>query len=235
MNTLGIMQPYFFPYIGYFQLIDSVDKFIVYDNVQYTKKGWINRNNFLQNANKVIFTLPLKKDSDYLDIRERELSNSFDRDKMLRQFKEAYKKAPQFSTVYPLIEKIIQHNENNLFKYIFNSIENVCQYLDINTKLKVSSDLLIDHNLKKQNKVIALCETCNSNTYINAIGGIELYTKSDFEGHGIDLKFIKSMPFNYDQFDHDFVAGLSIIDVMFFNKKEIIARELLNKYDLIQA
>ena len=93
---LAIMQPYFFPYIGYFQLIAAVDMFIVYDNIKYTKKGWINRNRMLQNGKDVMFSLPLKSDSDYLDVCERELAADFNRDKLLNQFKGAYRRRPVF-------------------------------------------------------------------------------------------------------------------------------------------
>ena len=89
MKTIAIMQPYFFPYIGYFQLIAAVDMFIVYDNIKYTKKGWINRNRLLNRGKNVIFSLPLKNDSDYLNVCQRELAADFNRDKLLHQFKGA--------------------------------------------------------------------------------------------------------------------------------------------------
>ena len=93
---LAIMQPYFLPYIGYFQLIAAVDQFIVYDNIKYTKKGWINRNRLLQNGTDTVFSIPLSKDSDALDIRERQIAADFRRDKLLKQIAEAYRKAPYF-------------------------------------------------------------------------------------------------------------------------------------------
>ena len=110
---LGIMQPYFFPYIGYFQLINSVDTFVIYDNIQFTKKGWIHRNRFLQNGKDTMFTLPIKKDSDYLDIDQRFLSENFgpECDKLLRKIEGAYKKAPYFNDVFPIVKSIFTFNE----------------------------------------------------------------------------------------------------------------------------
>src|ERR1700680_880113 len=96
----AIMQPYFFPYIGYFQLIDSVDLFIVYDNIKYTKKGWINRNRILLNGKDVTLSLPLKSDSDFLDIRDRELAADFNREKLVNQLSGAYRRAPYFRQVF---------------------------------------------------------------------------------------------------------------------------------------
>src|SRR5467141_3329484 len=109
------MQPYFFPYVGYFQLIRSVDLFIVYDNIKYTKKGWINRNRLLRNGKGVVFSLPLKSDFDHLDVRERELAADFNRDKLLNQFEGAYRRAPHFALTFPLIERIVRHHDSNLF------------------------------------------------------------------------------------------------------------------------
>ena len=117
---LAIMQPYFFPYIGYFQLINSVDKFIIYDNIQYTKKGWINRNRILVNKKDQLITLPVRKDSDYLNIVERELSESWgkDKNKMLNVIKSSYNKAPYFQETFELISKYLNDSEVNLFKFI---------------------------------------------------------------------------------------------------------------------
>ena len=111
---IGIMQPYFFPYIGYFQLIQSVDIFVVYDNIKYTKKGWINRNRMLLNGKDVMFTLPLKKDSDLLDVRERELATDFNCNKLLNQIKGVYGGAPYFEQTFPLVKSIVRYEDKNL-------------------------------------------------------------------------------------------------------------------------
>lgn len=227
------MQPYFFPYIGYFQLIAAVDLFIVYDNIKYTKKGWINRNRMLQNGKDVMFSLPLKRDSDYLDVYQRELSSDFNREKFLNQFKEAYRRAPYFAEIVPLIEQIVWYKDVNLFRFLYNSIERTCEHLGITTEIRISSDIAIDHDLKNQDKVLALCSEVGATTYLNAIGGMELYSKESFREKGIVLNFIKSQPFEYRQFCNAFVPWLSIIDVMMFNQLDNIRAAICTNYELI--
>lgn len=230
---IGIMQPYFFPYIGYFQLIKAVDVFVVYDNIKYTKKGWINRNRMLQNGKEAIFSLPLKNDSDSLDVCERELAANFNRDKLLNQIKGAYRRAPYFEQTFPLVESIVRYEDANLFRFLHNSIVVTCKHLGIDTEIRVSSGITIDHSLKNQDKVLALCEELGASIYVNAIGGMELYSREIFSGKKIELKFIKSKPFEYFQFGNDFVPWLSIIDVMMFNSVAIIGECLNNNYELI--
>ncbi len=227
------MQPYFFPYIGYFQLISAVDLFIVYDNIKFTKKGWINRNRMLQNGKDVIFSLPLKGDSDYLEVCERELAADFNRDKLLNQLKGAYRHAPYFAQTFPLVEQIVQYEDTNLFSFLHHAIVKTCEHLSITTEIKISSSIAIDHDLKNQDKVLALCEAVGANTYLNAIGGMELYTKKTFREKGIDLKFIQSKPFEYPQFGGAFVSWLSIIDVMMFNPLDTIQTCISTNYELI--
>ena len=231
---LAIMQPYFMPYIGYFQLINSVDKFIIYDNIQYTKKGWINRNRTLINEKDQLITLPIKKDSDYLNVVERELSESWgkDKSKMLNVIKASYSKAPYFEESYNLISKCLNNPEVNLFRFIYDSIILINEYLEIKTQMVISSTIDVDHTLKSQDKVLSLCKSQNADVYINSIGGIELYDKETFKQNEIELNFIKSNPIQYKQFNNEFVSWLSIIDVLMFNSKEQI-KEYLNNYTLI--
>lgn len=227
------MQPYFSPYIGYFQLIAAVDMFIVYDNIKYTKKGWINRNRILQNGKDVMFSLPLKSDSDSLDVRERELAADFNRDKLLNQFKGAYRRAPYFEQTFPLVEQIVRYEDANLFHYLHHSIIKTCEHLDIKTKISVSSEIAIDHGLKNQDKVLALCGAVGAKTYVNAIGGMELYAKEAFQEKGVELTFIQSKQFEYSQFGGAFVPWLSIIDVMMFNHLDTIQACISTNYELI--
>ncbi|QPB21238.1 WbqC family protein [Rhizobium sp. 007] len=230
---LAIMQPYFFPYIGYFQLIHAVDKFVVYDNIKYTKKGWINRNRILRNGVDFTFSLPIKAASDSLDICDRTLSTEFDRNKLVNQIQGAYRRAPFFSHAFPMIEQAIRFQDSNLYSYIFNSITKICDYLDIKTEFIVSSKMTIDHGLRAETKVLALCEEAGASVYINAIGGVELYSRETFNARDIDLKFIKSKPFEYPQFGAEFMPWLSIIDVIMFNSAESIQTKILNEYELI--
>ena len=227
---VAIMQPYWFPYIGYFQLIHAVDTFVIYDNIEYTKKGWINRNRILVNGESAFLSVPLKKDSDFLNVDQRHLSETYSKDKikLLSKIKASYQKAPQFQTVFPLIESILNHDEGNLFDFIHHSIQVICGYLEIKTNIIVSSSIDIDHNLKAQDKVIAIAKNLSATHYINAIGGVELYSKETFEAEDLQLHFIKSNAIEYQQFDNDFIPWLSVVDVMMFNSKEKIQEFLSN-------
>ncbi len=230
---VAIMQPYFFPYIGYYQLIAAVDQFIVYDNIKYTKKGWINRNRMLRNGKEAMFSLPLKSDSDYLNVCERELATDFNCNKLLNQFKDAYRRAPYFEQTFPLVERIVWYNESNLFNFLYHSIANTCEHLGITTEIKISSEIAIDHDLKNQDKVLAMSTAVGASTYVNAIGGMELYSKETFREAGIDLKFIQSKPFEYPQLGNDFIPWLSMIDVMMFNPLDAIQTCISTNYELI--
>ena len=228
------MQPYFLPYIGYFQLLAAVDEFIVYDNIKYTKKGWINRNRMLRNGEDVMFSLPLQGASDSLDIVERELSETFDREKLLSQFSGAYRRAPFFAESFPLIERIVRCEERNLFRYLHHSMVQLCQHLAIRTKLTISSTISIEPTLKNQDMVLAYCLATGAKTYVNAIGGVEMYSKQAFCDRGIDLCFIKSKPFEYPQFgQHPFVPWLSVLDLMMFNPLEVVQNCIFTNYELI--
>ena len=217
---VAIMQPYFFPYIGYFQLIAAVDLFIVYDNIKYTKKGWINRNRILVNGKDEMFSLPIKGDSDSLNIDRRELAGDFNREKLLNKIAGVYRRAPFFADVFPLIEEVVEYNESNLFGFLHHSIIKTCAHLGIATEIRTSSGVAIDHCLTSQDKVLAICQAVGARTYVNAIGGRELYSAEAFRGNDVDLKFIQSKPFEYTQFGEAFVPWLSIIDVLMFNSKE---------------
>ena len=232
---LAIMQPYFIPYIGYFQLINAVDVFVIYDNIQYSKKGWINRNRILINQKDEYISLPLKKDSDFLDIKDRFIADSFskEREKTLRKIKEAYRKAPFFEQVYPLAEQMLNFSDANLFNYIFHSIEAICKHLDIKTKMIVSSSLSINHELKSEQKVLAICEALGADSYINPIGGMDLYNKDFFGSEGVGLKFLKTSPHSYEQFGREHMSFLSIVDVLMFNSSTQVQDLLDNRYTLI--
>ncbi|MBI5482374.1 MAG: WbqC family protein [Deltaproteobacteria bacterium] len=230
---LAIMQPYFLPYIGYFQLIGAVNEFITYDNIKYTKKGWINRNRMLRNGQDVMFTVPLTGASDHLTIVERELAAEFDRAKLLSQFRGAYLRAPFFESTFPLIERVVNHPDNNLFRFLHNSIMEVCAHLGLKTKITVSSTVPIDPGLKNQDMVLAYCKAAGAETYVNAIGGVELYSKDVFREQGIELRFLKSRPFEYAQLGAPFVPWLSILDVLMFNPIEAVQSCIASNYELV--
>lgn len=233
---LGIMQPYFFPYLGYWQLLNAVDQYVIYDNIQFTKSSWIRRNRILSGGTDKMITLPLKKASDYLDVCERSLSDDFDKEriKLLRLIESSYKKAPMFKNVFPVIKDTINYESKNLFQYIYNSVKSVCEYMEINTAITVSSELDIDFSLKGKDKVLSICRCMGATDYYNAINGVALYDpyRTEFESAGIKLHFLKMKEITYPQFNNEFVPNLSIIDVLMFNSKETV-KKMLEDYELL--
>lgn len=232
---IAIMQPYFLPYLGYFQLMAAVDRFVIYDTVEYTKKGWINRNRLLRNGEPVTLSLPLKKDSDFLDIRQRQLAADFDTRKLINQIEAAYRQAPEFKQVMPVLHDIISCEATNLFAFIRHSLERCCDYLGVETPIIVSSDIEGDHHSNGVERVLCLCEKLGAHSYTNPIGGLDLYRPSAFRDRGITLRFLKSRPESYPQLGAPFQPYLSIVDVMMFNKVNRIAEMLRNDYDIIEG
>ena len=224
--TLGIMQPYFMPYIGYWQLMAAVDTYVIYNDVNYIKKGWINRNNILVNNDKQMFTISLNGASQNKLINEITIADDFT--KFCKTIRMAYHKAPYYNDVMALLDMILSYQSCNLADFIANSIKLVCEYLDIQTKIIMSSDIEKDNSLKGQNKILEICKLLNADTYYNAIGGQELYDKSVFEKENITLYFLQSSTSRYSQFGEEFISGLSIIDVLMFNAKEEINIMLKN-------
>lgn len=227
------MQPYFFPYIGYFQLIASTDLFVIYDDIKYTKKGWINRNRLLRNGADAVFTVPLRKDSDSLDVRDRALAGDFDRGKLVNQLREAYQRAPHFPEAFPVVAKSVMSPTGNLFEYIHGSVLDVCRYLGIGTRIIASSSITIDPTLKAEDRVLGLCKAAGARSYVNAIGGQKLYSREKFEAHGVELKFLRPRAITYPQFGDPFVPWLSIVDVMMFNAVAKIQEFLETGYELV--
>ncbi|MEC9209138.1 MAG: WbqC family protein [Bacteroidota bacterium] len=227
---IAVMQPYFFPYIGYWQLINSVDIFIIYDDVNFIKRGYINRNNILINNVKHLFTLALIKSSQNKKINEILIGEN--NKKILRTIEQSYLKAPFFHDIFPIIEDIFSNKEKDLSKFLGNSLQIFSKYLDINTKFEYSSMLENDKSLQAQDRLIEISKILNATDYINAIGGEQLYDKNAFSDAGINLSFIQTELINYKQFNNKFIPNLSIIDVMMFNSKEDI-KEMLKKYTLV--
>ena len=227
------MQPYFMPYIGYFQLIDAVDLFVLYDNIKHTKKGWINRNRYLRHGEAALFSLPLASDSDALDVRDRRISASFDKPRLLRRLAQAYRQAPMFPRVFPMLEAVVLRDEPNLFKFIHHSLTTLLDYLGVATRITVSSSIPIDHSLRHQDKVLALCRQVGARTYVNAIGGRELYSPDYFGAQGLALKYLRSSPIEYPQLRRAFVPQLSIIDVLMFNSREQTRAYVQGHYELV--
>jgi hypothetical protein len=232
---VAIMQPYFLPYIGYFQLIAAVDRFVIYDTIQYTKKGWINRNRMLRNGEAVMFSLPLRKASDFLDVRQRELAEEFSPSKLLAQFEGAYRKAPYFGEIAPLLASILAFPDRNLFAFVRNSIEACCRRLRIETPVLVASEIEAEAPLSGADRVLDICRRLGADRYTNPIGGMDLYRPSLFGEQGIELRFLRSREEPYTQFGGAFVPFLSIVDVMMFNPPERIDAMLRAGYDLLEG
>lgn len=248
------MQPYFFPYIGYFQLINAVDDFIVYDEVNFIKKGWINKNNILINGKPYVINVPLREKSSFKKINEVEILNDNNwKKKMLLDFQMNYKRAKYFKDVYPILEKVINYPTDKISELNFQSIKCVCDYLGIKTIIsndiskftelesKLDNDTIDEKlfpNIKLnyfERKVIRILEICrikNATIYINPIGGTSLYAKDDFLANNVELKFLKTKEISYRQHGNDFVPYLSIIDILMFNSIEEV-NQFLDKYELL--
>ncbi len=230
--TLAIMQPYLFPYIGYWQLINAVDKYVIYDDVNYIKGGWINRNRILINDKPSFINLKMNGSSPNKLIKEIHVSNDNRwKNKLLKSIELSYRKAPFFEMSFPIIEEIINHDEVNLSLYLENLIKRIAEYLEINTEFVLSSNIEKDNSLKGQDKVIEICKSLGAKEYYNAIGGVELYSAENFNSYGIELRFLRTEYIEYKQFKNDFSPYLSIIDVMMFNSKEEIMN-ILDMYSL---
>ena len=229
---IGIMQPYFFPYLGYWQLINAVDKYVIFDDVNYINRGWINRNRILVDGQAKYFNLPISKASQNKLINETYINRDISLlNKNLKTLEFAYHKAPFFSDVYPLIEKIILFDEEQLSKYLHNLIVSICDYLEIKKEFLMSSEIDKDNSLKGSRKILNICEKLGATEYYNAIGGKELYSKEVFNKRSIELKFLKMDDVTYKQFVEPFQANLSIIDVLMFNSVENV-KNMLDMYSL---
>lgn len=228
--TLAIMQPYLFPYIGYWQLINAVDTFVIFDDVNFIKKGYINRNSIMVGGKSQQFTLELVGASQNKLINEIEVGNNSK--KLLKTIEISYKKAQYFEAVFPIIVDILNQEEKNLSKFIGYSLEKLSDYLEIDTKFIYSSDIKKDNTLKAQDKILDICKKLDATNYINAIGGQELYNKEKFQEHNIQLNFLKTELKEYKQFKNEFISYLSIVDVLMFNSIDEV-KNMLNKFNLI--
>lgn len=224
-------QPYFLPYIGYWQLIHNADVFLVGDDYNFIRRGWVTRNRLLNNGIGELFIIQMNKASDNKLIQEIEILNS-DHIKLLRKIEYLYHNAPFFSQGFALIKEILSFSGSNLADFLINSLVIVCRYLDIKTPIVRTSSLIGNCNHKREYRIYDQCDRFRADTFVNAIGGIELYDPNEFKKRGITLKFLKTRPIEYKQFNHPFVPNLSILDVIMFNSREEVIK-MLNCYDLI--
>lgn len=232
---IAIMQPYFMPYIGYFQLINTVDKFILYDDVTFIKQGWINRNQILINNQANMFSVPLANASSHTLIKDVLVSTSrYEKWKksFLSSIMFSYKKAKNYEQVKILIESVLFEQPESVSEFAIKSIVEVSKYLDITTEFAVCSESYSNTHLSGQDRVLDICKQEGATTYINPIGGIDLYSESVFLAQNIDLFFIKTQNVLYKQYSTEFVPFLSIIDVLMFNDKEHVL-DMLYSFELV--
>jgi hypothetical protein len=231
---LAIMQPYIFPYIGYFQLIHAVDKFVAYDDVTYIKQGWINRNKILLNGKEFIFTVPLKNASSFTTIAQTEINqNLYDgwRNKFYKTLDQAYRKAPFYQPVSELITTVFDARHTTIAELAVASITASSTYVGLQREFVPTATGYGNNDLKAKDRVLDICRKEKADVYVNPIGGKELYAKEEFAQSGITLHFVKSHNIVYPQFNNEFVPWLSIIDVMMFNAPADVMK-LLAEYDL---
>ena len=232
---IALMQPYFFPYIGYFQLIKSVDEFVIFDNAQYVRRGWMNRNRILNEHKESIFiTVPVCKAQRETKIKDILINNDVNwKEKILNQCL-YYQNAPNYSVVRQMLEESFAESETNLSEFNTRLIKMICSYLGIETKIMLFSEAFphIDNAEEADEWGMHLSMESNATTYINRIGGKDFYDQQKYIDQGIDIKFIQSILTPYNQFDKSFVPGLSIIDILMFNDLSSISK-MLDQYELI--
>ncbi|MCB0460438.1 MAG: WbqC family protein [Flavobacteriaceae bacterium] len=232
----AIVQPYIFPYVGYFQLVNAVDLFVFYDDVHFINRGWIHRNHILVNGTSFLFSIPCAKKSQNKLINEIKVKNSEKHiEKLIHTVKEQYKRAPFYNDVYPMVERtlLLMDKDITISEMAIRSVKEVCDYLGIEKKFVVSSETYFDsRSLSRDERIISICNECGATDYINPIGGQELYCKKFFKDRGIRLNFLESQPFRYKQFKNEFVPNLSIIDVLMFNSIDM-TKKILNNYKLL--
>lgn len=228
------MQPYFLPYIGYFQLINSVDKFVVYDDVSYIKGGWINRNYILSNGKKLLVTLPLSDASSFVTIDKTEIDKE-NLPHWLKKFGKtlamSYQKAPFYETVSSMLLSCLHGRYNSISEINVSLLSAICQYLQVGTEIVPHSERYVNNSLRGQDRVIDICVKEKADVYINSIGGRALYDKESFAHRSIMLLFLNPKGIRYQQHKNEFVESLSIVDVLMFNSREKV-QEYLNEYEL---
>ena len=218
---LAIMQPYFFPYIGYFRLLQTVDKFVFYDDVNFIKGGWINRNRLLLGGKVGYFTVPLSEASSFVKINSIKIKSDIPWEaRILAQISASYSKAPYYTSVRDLVEKVVFSHDGYISTLAKKSVLAVADYLSISKVVEISSELYGNQNLRGTARVLDICRQEAASVYVNLPGGRNLYSQVDFSREGMDLLFLDGPMREYSQAGTEFHSGLSIIDVLMFNSPE---------------
>jgi len=238
---VGIMQPYFFPYIGYWQLIGAVDIFVLFDDVQYIRHGWVNRNRVLKEGGgwKYI-SVPLKKHSRETKIKDIEIQDDLILNDFVMRNLAFYiknkKRLPYFDETFNFLNNLLGSIKSNKLSTINEIIiKEISKYLGISTKIFASSTKGFNYDNVKQSGdwALEISKQLGATEYINPIGGIELFDNEKFKVSGISLNFLKPRDLKYRQLDYNFEPWLSIIDVLFFNGKENTIN-MLKCYEVLQ-
>ncbi len=232
---LAIMQPYFFPYLGYVQLMNAVDVFVFYDDVNFITRGWINRNNILSRTGPQRFTLELKKAS--LNKKINEIQIGGNRAKLLRSIEMNYRRAPFFSQAMPYVRDCLEYETDHLASLLHHNLEALAGLLGLETRFLVSSQLENSHqDLSGTDRILAICKELATDHYINAEGGKALYANKPFADENIDLSFLHHTPVEYEQFPKmpDFVPNLSVLDALMFVGIDGV-KDRLPAYQLIKT
>jgi len=224
---VAIMQPYFFPYIGYFQLMKAVDRFVFYDDAQFMKGGWVNRNRILRDGAPAWWTYPVERDDYRLPICQRHYGRSATRvQSMLGQIEGAYRRAPRFRQVLPQLAACFESGETSISRFNQAHLQSLARDLGIDCDFLVSSEMAQTAGLSGQARVIDLCRRLGATRFINPIGGLGLYDATAFHAAGIELAFLRAEATTYPQFQSAHVPFLSIVDVLMFNPADVV-RDLL--------
>lgn len=230
---VAIMQPYLLPYLGYFQLIGLAGEFVLHDDVQYIKGGWINRNRMLVNHASAWFTLSVRHADHALPIYARQWHDSpKESAAVVRRLAAAYRQAPHFDEVMPVVRAALSFPTDNVADSLAHSLQVVCRHLGLATPVRSSRSLALDPNLAGQDRVIAICERLGAQTYVNPPGGVDLYDRPAFQARNLKLQFLQPSLTPYPQFGGPFVPGLSIVDVLMFNPIDRV-RAMLKDYTLV--
>jgi hypothetical protein len=225
---VAIMQPYFCPYLGYFQLMSGVDRFVLLDDVNFIVRGWINRNQILMNQAAHMFTVPVLGASQNERICDLHLSDdTVWRAHLLKKVQQAYARAPHVEPTMTLLESVLRCEDINLAGFVGHSVRVLSKQLGLDCEILQSSALMPRTELRGQERIIALCKTLGATSYLNPPGGRSLYRVEDFRQNGISLEFLDPQLIPYQQFEHPFVPGLSVIDALMFNSAEAVREKLL--------
>ncbi|CAH0131508.1 hypothetical protein E3Z27_07770 [Pseudomonas mediterranea] len=223
-HRIALMQPYFLPYLGYFQLIAAVDCFVIYDNVQFIKNGWIERNRYLLGQEPKWFRVPLTKGSHTQQIMEKRISEAFDPGDILNQLSFAYRRAPHASRMLAWLEALLVAPARNIAELNERMLRACCSLIGLQTPITRSSDLPISADSKAQDRVLEVVQASTGTHYLNPFNGGHLYQAEAFQQAGITLELLKPALPDYRQGsdEHPFVPGLSILDALMYNDPQTV-------------